>query len=220
RVVLVLRVDGPARRRAPHERGGHVRRGSVRGHRARRAFVERLALRSRRVVARLGGRGHDAALHRRLRAGRVRGRRFPAARRGLLRRRAGWRRARGRGPRVREPRRRLSPALKRAPRAAPPAMDDGTLAFLLRAEALKDQPRRGWRRALVARPESVADHAWGVALLATLACPEGVSRARAVELAILHDVCEAVVGDLVPGEYASREEKLARERAGLLAMLE
>jgi len=99
-------------------------------------------------------------------------------------------------------------------------MDDGTLAFLLRAEALKDQPRRGWRRALVARPESVADHAWGVALLATLACPEGVSRARAVELAILHDVCEAVVGDLVPGEYASREEKLARERAGLLAMLE
>src|SRR5581483_106163 len=47
-----------------------------------------------------------------------------------------------------------------------------------------------------------------------------VDRARAVELAVLHDACEAATGDLVPGEYASREEKLARERAGLLAMLE
>lgn len=99
-------------------------------------------------------------------------------------------------------------------------MHPGTLAFLLRAEALKDQPRRGWLRAGLARPESVADHAWGVALLALVLAPQTLDRARAVELALLHDVCEAVVGDLVPGEYASREEKLARERAGLLAMLD
>jgi putative hydrolase of HD superfamily len=98
-------------------------------------------------------------------------------------------------------------------------MDEGLLAFLLRAEGIKDRPRRGWLRAGVARPESVADHAWGVAMLALLAPAPGVDRARAVELALLHDVCEAAVGDLVPGEYASREAKLAVERAGLEEML-
>jgi putative hydrolase of HD superfamily len=105
------------------------------------------------------------------------------------------------------------------PRIAP-RMHEGTLRFLLRAEALKDRPRRGWLRAGVARPESVADHAWGVAMLAALAAPEGIDRARAVELALLHDVCEAVTGDLVPGEYAGREEKLRLERDALLEMLE
>lgn len=98
-------------------------------------------------------------------------------------------------------------------------MDPGTVDFLLRALALKDEPRRGWLRAGVARPESVADHSYGVALLALLATPEGLDGARVVELAILHDACEAAVGDLVPGEYASKEEKLARERKGLVEML-
>lgn len=98
-------------------------------------------------------------------------------------------------------------------------MDPGTVSFLLRALALKERPRRGWLRAGVARPESVADHAWGVALLAAVATPEGLDRGRVVELAVLHDVAEAVVGDLVPGEYASKEEKLALERRGLESML-
>src|SRR5581483_11934134 len=80
--------------------------------------------------------------------------------------------------------------------------------------------RTGRDEAGGALPESVADHSWRVALLAALLAPEGVDRARAVELSVLHDACEAATGDLVPGEYASREEKLARERAGLLAMLE
>jgi putative hydrolases of HD superfamily len=99
-------------------------------------------------------------------------------------------------------------------------MDEGTLAFLCRAWAIKERPRRGWLRVGVARPESVADHAWGVATLAALAAPEGVDRARAVELALLHDVCEAMTGDLVPGEYASREAKLRLERDALAGMLE
>ena len=99
-------------------------------------------------------------------------------------------------------------------------MDPATADFVLRALALKDAPRRGWLRAGIARPESVADHAWGVALLAAVATPEGLDRARVVELALLHDVAEAVVGDLVPGEYASKEEKLALERRALEDMLE
>jgi putative hydrolase of HD superfamily len=98
-------------------------------------------------------------------------------------------------------------------------VDPTTVPFVLRALALKDAPRRGWLRAGVARPESVADHSWGVALLAAVATPEGLDRARVLELAALHDLAEAAVGDLVPGEYASKEEKLALERRGLEGLL-
>lgn len=99
-------------------------------------------------------------------------------------------------------------------------MDPGTLAFIEHALALKDVPRKGWLRTGVARPESVADHTWGVSLLGLVVGLErGVDLVRVLELSIVHDVAEAVVGDLVPGEYASREEKLAREREGLAEML-
>ena len=95
------------------------------------------------------------------------------------------------------------------------AVDDATARFVLRAMALKDAPRRGWLRAGLARPESVADHSWGVALLAAVATPAHLDRRRVLELAALHDLAEAAVGDLVPGEYASKAEKLALERKGL-----
>ena len=85
--------------------------------------------------------------------------------------------------------------------------------------ALKDAPRRGWLRVGLARPESVADHSWGVSFLAAVATPAGLDRRRVLELAALHDLAEAVVGDLVPGEYASKEEKLALERKGLEDLL-
>ncbi|HUR68331.1 MAG TPA: HD domain-containing protein [Candidatus Thermoplasmatota archaeon] len=96
-------------------------------------------------------------------------------------------------------------------------MDPGTLEFMRRAIALKDQMRRGWQRVGIKRPESVADHSWGVALLALAAAEERphLDRARLLELAITHDLAEAILGDLIPGEYAHKGEKIARERRAL-----
>ena len=96
-------------------------------------------------------------------------------------------------------------------------MDPGTVEFVRRALALKDQMRRGWQRIGIARPESVADHSWGVALLALAAAESRpqLDRARLLELAIVHDIAEALLGDLVPGEYAHKGEKVARERRAL-----
>lgn len=101
-------------------------------------------------------------------------------------------------------------------------MDPGTLEFVRKALALKDTPRKGWFRAGVARPESVADHSWGVALLA-FAVADGrpeLDRGRLFELALLHDLAEAWTGDLVPGEYRDRAEKLAREREAVDILVE
>lgn len=101
-------------------------------------------------------------------------------------------------------------------------MDPGTIEFVRRALALKDTPRKGWTRAGVARPESVADHTWGVLLLALVAAESrpGLDRARLLEVALAHDLAEAVTGDLVPGDYKDKAEKLARERAAMEALVE
>lgn len=65
---------------------------------------------------------------------------------------------------------------------------------------LKETPRTGWldRGIPACATESVADHSFGVALLTWLLAPDELDRARAIELALIHDLAEAVVGDLTP----------------------
>ena len=66
------------------------------------------------------------------------------------------------------------------------------LAYLLRAYRLKEQVRTGWTLRGVTPAESVADHAWGTALLCLLFADEaGVDRAEATEIALVHDLAEA-----------------------------
>lgn len=74
--------------------------------------------------------------------------------------------------------------------------------FLLRTNRLKSTPRTGWVQRGVQRPESVADHSHGVALaallLADVAAPRA-DRAKIMTMAVLHDLAEAVTGDLSLG---------------------
>ncbi len=65
---------------------------------------------------------------------------------------------------------------------------------------LKETPRTGWldRGIPAEETESVADHSFGVALLAWLLAPDALDRARVVELALVHDLAESAVGDLTP----------------------
>jgi putative hydrolase of HD superfamily len=65
---------------------------------------------------------------------------------------------------------------------------------------LKEVPRTGWldRGIPPGETESVADHSFGVALLAWLMAPDELDRARVVELALIHDLAEAVIGDVTP----------------------
>jgi putative hydrolase of HD superfamily len=84
---------------------------------------------------------------------------------------------------------------------------------------LKELPRAGWKRVGIEDGESVADHSYGVALLALVACPPGLDRDRLVAMALLHDLAEAHVGDITPHDGVSRQEKHRRERAAMHTIL-
>jgi putative hydrolase of HD superfamily len=98
---------------------------------------------------------------------------------------------------------------------------DIDLGFLLTAYRLKDEERTGWVLRGVARPESVGDHSWGTALLCLLyGGREGVDLDCALRIALVHDLAEAVVGDIAArvsegARVASREEKARREAAAM-----
>ena len=79
-------------------------------------------------------------------------------------------------------------------------MGAGLARFLHRVGRLKRVPRTGWldRGVPAAEAESVADHTFRVALLAWLAAGTELDRDRVLKLALLHDLAEAVTGDVPP----------------------
>ena len=93
---------------------------------------------------------------------------------------------------------------------------------LIEALGLKHVVRAGWIRAGVKQPESVAAHSWGMAMLATQLCPEHLNLQRVLELCILHDVAEVIVGDITPHDGVTADEKHrleveAIEKMGIVA---
>lgn len=67
-------------------------------------------------------------------------------------------------------------------------------------EGLKNTQRTSWANRLISNPESVASHSWGVAAwawyIATTQNPP-IDKGRLLELCLLHDVHEALLGDMV-----------------------
>jgi putative hydrolase of HD superfamily len=95
-----------------------------------------------------------------------------------------------------------------------------TLLALLQTMHLKRLYRQGWLKRGVPESacESVADHSFGVAMLALLApAPADIDgrlldRGRAVLLATVHELGEIYAGDITPVDGVSKEEKNRRER--------
>lgn len=103
------------------------------------------------------------------------------------------------------------------PRASPPAMDSLGARRLLElygmCTRLKRTKRTGWVRRDVQEPESVADHMYRASIIALTAAEwEGVDTSKAVKMALVHDLAEAIVGDIAPGDGVSKEEKHRREK--------
>jgi putative hydrolase of HD superfamily len=93
---------------------------------------------------------------------------------------------------------------------------------LLRLLSLKSVLRQGWTRHPIppAAIESVADHSYGVALLAWVLCPDGLDREAVMELALLHDLAEAITGDLTPADNVPVVEKRRSEQLALGHLLD
>lgn len=89
---------------------------------------------------------------------------------------------------------------------------------------LSEVPRTGWEIRDVDEPQRVAGHVWGVALLTLLFASEepDVDEARAVNIALVHDIAETEVGDLLIHDgYSSMTaaEKQAREHEAMEGLL-
>ena len=91
----------------------------------------------------------------------------------------------------------------------------GSIEFARKAlGSLKRTQRAGWMQSMDrADVESVCDHSHGVALLAVLAGQEtgALDTGKLTQMAVVHDISEAVVGDLTPHDGVSPEEKAKRE---------
>jgi putative hydrolase of HD superfamily len=102
----------------------------------------------------------------------------------------------------------------------------GVLDFLRGAERLKATHRSAYTSE--GQQESVAEHTWRLCLMAMVLAPEfpGVDFAKLVKICLVHDLGEAVGGDVPAPEQARRREaglatgKGKDERRDLLTLLE
>lgn len=102
----------------------------------------------------------------------------------------------------------------------------GLIDFLANAERLKTVTRSAYTSA--GEKESVAEHTWRLALMAMLLAPKfpDVDFAKLVKICIVHDLGEAIGGDIPAPEQARRKAagvsagKSADERRDLLALVQ
>ncbi|EGT34551.1 hypothetical protein CAEBREN_05700 [Caenorhabditis brenneri] len=82
---------------------------------------------------------------------------------------------------------------------------------------LKHLKRTGWVKCGVPEPETVACHMYRMAVLAMALEGEieGLDAIRAVKMALVHDIGEAIAGDITPHCGVSDEEKFDLEKKAI-----
>jgi len=97
-----------------------------------------------------------------------------------------------------------------------PSHLDRLLRFFHEAGELKNLMRSGWTRYEIPRPESVADHSYRMVLMAmALGARAGLDTLRLIMLCVVHDLPEALAGDITPHDGVTDEEKHKREEEAL-----
>jgi putative hydrolase of HD superfamily len=95
---------------------------------------------------------------------------------------------------------------------------EGVLTFLRAAERLKTVTRSAWTTA--GTPESVAEHTWRLCLMAMVlyGSTPGIDLARLLQMCLIHDLGEAIRGDVPAPAQAAGPRKADQERADLLEL--
>jgi len=92
--------------------------------------------------------------------------------------------------------------------------------LVLRVQDLKELKRQGWVARGVPDPESVADHSYGVALLALIFARRlHLDLGRVLTMALLHDLGESIIGDVIPADNMAPADKTAAEEQAMRDVL-
>ncbi len=104
--------------------------------------------------------------------------------------------------------------------ALPDQLDERFLTGLSMTFGIKQELRAGWvKKMKIAKPENVAEHTWGVALLSLLFAPKELDLLKVLKIAIVHDMHERISGD-TPYLSISRSDQRGLERRALDQILE
>ncbi len=87
--------------------------------------------------------------------------------------------------------------------------------FFYLATELKKVPRMGWKNKIgIERPESVADHTYGTALMSMVFSDvHNLDTEKILKMALLHDLAESLTGDFMPEEISKENKKTAEDEA-------
>lgn len=80
---------------------------------------------------------------------------------------------------------------------------------------LKHLKRTGWVRHNVSAPECIADHMYRMGIMAMLFADSSLNKERMVKLALVHDMAEAIVGDITPHCGVTKDEKYRLEHEAM-----
>ncbi len=101
------------------------------------------------------------------------------------------------------------------------AMINNYLQFYTKAEKLKTTMRHSWL-ADSNRQESTAEHSWMLGLLAIVLADElerKVDKSKVIEMVIVHDLAEAVTGDIPSFEISTRQNNKHKAEEKALAYI-
>lgn len=89
------------------------------------------------------------------------------------------------------------------------------LAFIQIVRLLKTQKRTGWvdKGIPLSETESIADHMYRMSIISLIIPNTNINIDRCVKIAVVHDIAEALVGDITPFGGVTKAEKHRRELA-------
>lgn len=89
---------------------------------------------------------------------------------------------------------------------------------------LKNLYRQGWLQAGISKEhcESIPDHSFALAMLCLKYqkdYPEMLDMEKMLKMALIHDLAEAVIGDIIPSEEISLKDKFGMEKEAIESIL-